>query len=78
MLRSALGDAAFDAAWADGFGWPGVTGTILAATWYRGDLVVGGEFAEIGGTSARLVARWDGRTWRPLGSGLTLRRFLRG
>jgi len=59
-----------DADWSDAFGWPGVTGSIFAATWYHGDLVVAGEFNEIGGTEARLIARWDGRAWQSIGGGL--------
>jgi len=33
-------------------------------------LVIGGEFASIGGKKAYGVARWDGAEWQPIGSGL--------
>jgi WD40 repeat protein len=35
-----------------------------------GALYVGGRFESIGGVTARGLARWDGATWSPLGSGL--------
>ena len=34
-----------------------------------GALYVGGDFSEAGGAPAEGVARWDGETWTPLGSG---------
>jgi hypothetical protein len=34
-----------------------------------GDLYIGGGFTTVGGVSASNVARWDGSTWSPLGSG---------
>jgi hypothetical protein len=34
-----------------------------------GNLYVGGVFTTIGGVSANNVARWDGTSWSPLGSG---------
>jgi hypothetical protein len=37
---------------------------------FQGDLIVGGEFAQAGNVSARGIARWDGQSWHPLGSGL--------
>lgn len=36
----------------------------------NGDLVAGGEFTAIGGVAADKVARWDGTSWSPLGTGL--------
>ncbi len=56
--------------WADGFGWPGVEGTIYSIATFRGEIVVGGEFTAIGGTPAGFIARWDGVAWRSLGAGL--------
>lgn len=40
--------------------------TVLA----NGDLVAGGDFTHAGGHAANNVARWDGATWHPIGSGL--------
>jgi len=60
--------------------WSNPTWTTLAtATWGRvhaaaelpnGDLVVGGQFVELSGTSATNVARFDGTAWSPLGAGI--------
>jgi len=35
-----------------------------------GDLVAGGEFAFAGGSPASNIARWNGQSWSPLGTGL--------
>jgi hypothetical protein len=57
---SALGDASVAAG-------PSV---IYAATVARnGDLFVTGSFTTIGGVTANGVARWDGASWNPLGTG---------
>jgi hypothetical protein len=45
---------------------------LAAVTMPNGDLVVAGEFTTIGGIAAQRVARWDGSTWSPIGSGLPL------
>ncbi len=37
----------------------------------NGDIIVGGSFTLIHGVPASCIARWDGSTWTPLGSGLT-------
>ncbi|MBX9736269.1 MAG: hypothetical protein K2X32_05030 [Phycisphaerales bacterium] len=36
----------------------------------NGDLVAGGNFTSAGGTSARSIARWNGTSWLPLGTGI--------
>lgn len=36
----------------------------------NGDLVIGGEFAAVGGAACLRIARWDGTTWFPLGAGM--------
>jgi hypothetical protein len=48
-----------------------VDSIVDALTVYNGELIAGGAFESIGGVVARGVARWDGQTWRPLGSGTT-------
>jgi trimeric autotransporter adhesin len=40
-----------------------------------GELVAGGFFTHAGGAPAASIARWDGTTWQPLGSGITGRDF---
>ena len=41
------------------------------ATLPNGDLVAAGRFTSAGGAPANHIARWDGTTWSPLGSGLS-------
>ncbi|MBS1911411.1 MAG: hypothetical protein JST22_05445 [Bacteroidetes bacterium] len=36
----------------------------------NGDLYVGGDFSHIGGISANRIARWDGTSWMPVGTGI--------
>lgn len=55
--------------WSREFGTPGLDGTPLCATLYRGDLVVGGAFTSADGAPASHIARWDGTRWQPLGAG---------
>jgi len=45
-------------------------GSIYAAVVLNDQLYVGGDFTMICGVSANRVARWDGTTWFPLGSGM--------
>lgn len=40
--------------------------SVNAMTFWRGDLVVAGQFAYAGGERVNGVARWDGATWAPL------------
>ncbi len=41
-----------------------------AVTLHGGDVVVGGQFAAIGGVPAASVARWNGAAWSAFGSGV--------
>jgi hypothetical protein len=45
-------------------------GIAWAMTFFRGELYVGGQFLTAGGVAARNIARWDGRTWSPVGGGV--------
>ena len=36
---------------------------------YNGNLIAGGQFPNVTGTSAHFVAQWNGASWSPLGSG---------
>lgn len=53
---------------------PGEVHRISAlATLPNGDLVAGGSFSTAGGVAAANVARWDGTSWWPMGSGVNRR-----
>jgi hypothetical protein len=63
----------------DGSAWSplgsGLTGgsggpAVYSLTVYKGDLIAGGRFWDAGGVQCRFIARWDGSTWYPMGSGL--------
>ena len=60
-----------DERWDDRFGKPG-TGfyTYAAAAAPDGNVYVGGYFSQAGGVPINRIARWDGRRFHPLGSGL--------
>jgi hypothetical protein len=59
---------------------PGVAGLpgslfafVFALTVYNGELITGGRFTHIGpvqGASANYIARWNGSSWQPLGTGM--------
>lgn len=58
----------------DGQTWKPLTGvlagdSLLALQPYPGGLYVGGRFMELDAAPARMLARWDGRTWSSLGTG---------
>jgi hypothetical protein len=36
---------------------------------YKEELIAGGEFTQSGATMVNYIARWNGSTWQPLGSG---------
>jgi peptidoglycan hydrolase-like amidase len=42
---------------------------VCALTVYNGDLIAGGDFTNAGGASANSIAKWNGTSWSPLGSG---------
>lgn len=45
-------------------------GIVTTMASYNGQLVVGGAFLSIGGTSVNNIAAWNGTSWSPLGSGV--------
>lgn len=50
----------------------GHTTTINAMTVYNGDLYVAGTFDTAGGIPVSCIAKWDGTSWSPVGSGIKL------
>jgi hypothetical protein len=56
--------------WWGGFDADGMNDYVYALTQYEGQLVAGGVFRYAGAVAAPGIARWDGRAWYPLGSGL--------
>ena len=48
----------------------GMNSDVVTLTIYNGDLVAGGAFTNAGGIDANHIARWDGITWQPFGSGI--------
>lgn len=61
----------------DGTSWQALpaptSGTLLAAELLpTGELVVGGQFAAIGGVGASSLARWNGAAWNAVGDGVRM------
>jgi hypothetical protein len=44
--------------------------SVRALMVHHGELIAGGNFDTAGGVSAKNIARWDGTSWHPLGSGM--------
>ena len=49
----------------------GVNGPVYAMAVYNGELYVGGQFSSAGGVPANNIAKWNGKNWSTVGSGLT-------
>src|SRR2546430_14283833 len=45
-------------------------GWILTMAVQGADLLVAGQFSQVGGIVANNIARWDGTNWFPLGTGV--------
>ena len=45
---------------------------VYALTVYDGKLIAGGRFPTAGGVAANNIASWDGSSWSPLGSGMSI------
>jgi len=57
--------------WISMGGVPGANGRVYAAAVDgTGNLYIGGDFTVVGEVMANYVAKWDGSSWSPLGSGL--------
>ncbi len=58
-------------AWDDRFGFVGAIDQVRAiAVGPNGEVYAGGEFTKAGGVDAHHVARWNGRSWQALGTGV--------
>ncbi len=78
MVLMLLGFAGFsssapsgDENWDGQFGVPGANADVLAAAIYKGDLIAGGGFSQVGGVNANNIAKWDGTNWSPLRGGVS-------
>ena len=54
---------------AQGNGTPSFVG-VAALREFHGEMIAGGTFGSIGSIQTQAIARYDGTTWRPLGTGL--------
>ena len=56
------------------YGWgplgSGMNSYVNTLTVYNDELIAGGYFTTAGSVTCNYVARWNGSTWQPLGSGL--------
>jgi peptidoglycan hydrolase-like amidase len=43
---------------------------VVGLTVYNCELIAGGLFSTAGGVSANYIARWNGTSWQPLGTGM--------
>jgi hypothetical protein len=43
---------------------------VYAISKYNGSIIVAGSFTSVNSTTVNHIARWDGTTWQPLGTGL--------
>lgn len=57
-----------DIYWDDRFDDLGVNGAVLSLIYSGSDLIVGGDFTQVGQLSANNIARWDGTDWAVIGS----------
>lgn len=70
-LASNAETAGEDSQWTDMGGLPGPDGEIHSMVVDRsGNVYVGGDFSAIGNVKANKIAKWDGSSWSPLGSGI--------
>jgi trimeric autotransporter adhesin len=72
LHAAAAAGAQADLNWQGGFHYPGLNGNVRASILYEDALVVGGDFTSAGGEIVNGIARWDGASWTPLGSGVAI------
>lgn len=44
--------------------------TVYALTVFNNELIAGGAFITAGGDTVKYIAKWNGTSWSPLGSGM--------
>jgi hypothetical protein len=54
----------------EGIGTEGPFAMVAALTVYKGELIAAGSFTIADGEPADHIARWNGETWRPVGTGM--------
>jgi hypothetical protein len=60
-----------DIYWHDGFYGQGLSGDIYAVAFYKGKIIVGGNFKYAAQNEINYLAAWDGSDWSSLGFGLS-------
>jgi hypothetical protein len=76
LAAAAAADAQCIQQWTGDFGIPpGMNGSVFVLDAWDLDgsgpqMIAGGAFGTAGGVTVNKIARWDGVTWRPLGSGI--------
>ena len=55
--------------WSDSFASGDMNNSVRSMVIWNGQVYAAGLFSHAGGTTARYVARWDGRSWHPIGDG---------
>lgn len=56
-----------DRHWGSEFGLPIPNGTVECIAIFGGDVIIGGDFTQIGGKSVGYISRWDGAEWLSIG-----------
>lgn len=69
LPRAARAADPADVQWSGQFCTSGIDGTVECSALNGPDLIVGGSFSSAGSVPVHNIARWDGSSWHPLGSG---------